>query len=117
MNFTRRNGADPSPAANLHAAFAKLLVGVTAKLLAKLRQNVVAWMNEHDAQHFWFKERIKWQHVVQEIVDAGDCFHAGKTASGYNKCQQRFALFGGALSVGFFKMRNNAIAQLNRIAQ
>ena len=28
-----------------------------------------------------------------------------------------FALFGGALCVGFFKMRDKAVAQLNRVAQ
>src|SRR6266404_6881621 len=117
MNFTRCNAADPSPMANLNAACAKLLVGVTAKVFAKLGQNVVAWMNEHDAQHWRFEKWIKWQHVVQEIVDAGNCFHDGKTTAGYNKCQQPLAVLGGTFCVGFFKMRDNAVAQLDCVTQ
>src|SRR6266478_3588315 len=117
MNFTRCNAADPSPMANLNAACAKLLVGVTAKVFAKLGQNVVAWMNEHDAQHLRFEKRIKWQHVVQEIVDAGDRFHASKTTTSYNERQQRLALFGGAFRVGFLQVRDKSIAQLNGVAQ
>src|SRR6266436_9110718 len=110
MNLTRRNAVDPSPVANLDAAFAKLLVGVTAKVFAKLGQNVIARMNEHYAQHFRFEKRIKWQHVVQEIVDAGDRFHTSKTTASYNKCQQRFTLFGGAFRVGFLQVRDESIA-------
>src|SRR5260370_37242227 len=116
MNFTRCTAADPSPMANLNTACAKLLVGVTAKVFAKLGQNVVAWMNEHDAQHLRFEKRIKWQHVVQEIVDASDRFHAGKTTAGYDKCQQRLALLGSALRVGFFQVRDKAVWQLNGVA-
>src|SRR6266404_6524569 len=117
MNFTRCNAADPSPAVNLYTACAKLLICVTAKLFAQLGQNVVARMNEHDAQHLRFEKRIKWQHVVQEIVDAGDRFHASKTTTSYNERQQRFALFGGAFRVGFLQVRDKSIAQLNGVAQ
>src|SRR5438445_13569892 len=105
MNFMRCNAADPSPMANLNAACAKLLVGVTAKVFAKFGQNIFAWMNEHDAQHFRFEKRIKWQHVVQEIVDASDRFHARKTTARYDKCQQRLALLGGAFRVGLLQVR------------
>src|SRR5258707_15433813 len=74
-------------------------------------------MNEHDAQHFRFEKRIKWQHIVQKIVDASDRFHAGETTASYNKRQQRFALFGGAFRVGFLEVRDESVAQLNGIAQ
>ena len=102
---------------NLDAAVAQLLVGIATEFFAELRQNEFARMHEHDPKHFLFQIWIERKRVAQEIVDARDRFDAGKAAAGNDERQQRRTIRPRAFGVGFFEMRDQTIAQLNRVAE
>ena len=104
LDFVRPDGRDFGLWANLDAALAEFLVGVTTKLLAEFGQDVFARMHKHDPKHFLAEIWVKRQRVAEKIVDAGNGFDARKSAAGDNKRQQRRAICTRAFGVSFFQM-------------
>src|SRR6185369_15156403 len=74
-------------------------------------------MNQHHSKHVFVQCGIETQRFADEIVNARDRFHAGESSSGCDECQQRAAQLSGAFSGGFFKMGDQTIAKVNRVAQ
>src|SRR5437899_5359557 len=102
---------------NLHSALTQLLIGIATELVSKLRQNELAWMHEYDMEHFLFQVRIERKRVAQEIVDTRDGFDSGEPATRNDKGQQRRAFRPRTFRIGLFEMRDQPIAQLNRVAE
>src|SRR5437016_9970129 len=102
---------------NLHSALTQLFISIAAELVSKLRQNELARMHEYDMEHFLFQVRIERKRVAQEIVDARDGFDSGEAATCNDKGQQRRAFRPRAFRIGLFEMRDQPIAQLNRVAE
>src|SRR5437870_6908060 len=102
---------------NLHSALTQLFIGIATELVSKLRQNELAWMHEYDMEHFLFQVRIERKRVAQEIVDTRDGFDSGEPATRNDKGQQRRTFRSRAFRIGFFEMRDQPIAQLNRVVE
>src|SRR6266516_6312519 len=102
---------------NLDSALTQLFIGIAAELVSKLRQNELARMHEYNTEHFLFKVRIERKRVAQEIVDTRDGFDSGEAATRNDKGQQRRAFRPRAFRIGFLEMRDQPIAQLNRVAE
>src|SRR6266542_2089500 len=102
---------------NLHSALTQLFVGIPAELVSKLRQNELTWMHEHETEHFLFQVWIERERIAQEIVDTSDSFDSGEAATRNDKGQQWRAFRPRAFRIGFFEMRDQPIAQLNRVAE
>ena len=73
-------------------------------------------MNQHHAQHVLLEIWIKRERVAQKIVDARDRFDAGESAAGNNEGQERLPFCLCVFGVGFLKVRDQAITQLNGVA-
>src|SRR5213593_2730540 len=102
---------------NLHSAITQLFIGIATELVSKLRQNELARMHEYDTEHFLFQVRVEWKRVAQEIVDARDGFDSGEAATRNDKGQQRWAFRPRTFRIGLFEMRDQPIAQLNRVTE
>src|SRR6266496_2209541 len=102
---------------NLHSALTQFSIGVAAELVSKLRQNELARMYKYDTEHFLFQVRIERKRIAQEIVDARNGFDSGKATTRNDKGQQRRAFGPRAFRIGFLEMRDQPIAQLNRVAE
>jgi len=101
----------------LHLSTAKLALRVGAQFGAQLWQNHRTGMDEHDADLVRRQVRIVPDRLAQEVIDGRDCFHSGKTAAGDDSRQKGLPLADGALKIRLLEKIDQAVAQMNRVAQ
>ena len=103
--------------ANVHAALGQFFLGVGAELGAQFGQNDFSGVDQHDAQHLLINVRIELDRFPQKVVDAGDSLHPGKATPRHHHAEQRCTLLHGALGTGFFQVGDQAIADLDGVAE
>ena len=73
-------------------------------------------MHQHHADAFGREPRIERERLADEVVEAGDRLDAGEATAGDDEGEQAVAS-GGAFGVAFLERRDDAIAQVNCVAQ
>ena len=101
---------------DLHAPRAQLFLAINAQVFADLRQQVLATLNEHDAEFFACDPRIQLAHAVREIEQLPRRFHARISAPHDHEREQARERSGVGDQVCLFKTIEQRAAQLHGIA-